>query len=564
MEQVKSFFKEYWPFLLLSFLGFILKFSLLGERPLHHDESLHAQYGKYFANSFSTGFYKYDPMLHGPFLYHLQALWHWIAAPLSKAQVRFIPAFLGCLLSLSPLLFRNKLNKKQLFFIMLFLAISPTFTYWSRYLRHDYLVLLEITVGIFLYIARPKHWIILLGFVSGLHFSTKENFFVHLALLAGFVTTKDIITKKFELPKLKEVGIFALGFLLSSIPLYTGWFQYWPGFLDGAYRKSLSYWFNQHHVERIKGPFFYNSLIISIYEVWMAPTLLILTGLWITKQERKWRIIDLSFIFIILTISLLLPTRLPEFVTSFLKIKNSIDFFLFFTIIFAALRVTILLIKKQKIALAFSCYLFFSSLFTYSFLGEKVPWLSLYPIMAFAVLMTLLLRNLDKRYFYSLCVFLSLSIFKTIYINFISAGSEKELISQVHTTKQYEDIAIKIRDSLDKPVGSIKPRVLILEDNGWPLSWYLWGYGGVDYAASLTQQSNYDFIFDKFLDTDPSGLLSKTHNRELVSLRHYWWPHFSELTFKRWLALYFLNEPWSVSGDFRISLWRKKDGFFSE
>ena len=132
MEQVKSFFKEYWPFLLLSFLGFILKFALLGERPLHHDESLHAQYGKYFANSFSTGFYKYDPMLHGPFLYHLQALWHWIAAPLSKAQVRFIPAFLGCLLSLSPLLFRNRLNKNQLFFIMLFLAISPTFTYWSR------------------------------------------------------------------------------------------------------------------------------------------------------------------------------------------------------------------------------------------------------------------------------------------------------------------------------------------------------------------------------------------------------------------------------------------------
>ncbi|NCP46630.1 MAG: hypothetical protein GW818_09495, partial [Flavobacteriales bacterium] len=183
---------------------------------------------------------------------------------------------------------------------------------WSRYLRHDYLVLLEITVGIFLYIARPKHWIILLGFVSGLHFSTKENFFVHLALLAGFVLTKDIITKKFKLPKLKEVGIFVLGFLLSSIPLYTGWFQYWPGFLDGAYRKSLSYWFNQHHVERIKGPFFYNSLIISIYEVWMAPTLLLLTGLWINKQEHKWRIIDLSFIFMILTISLFLPTRLPE------------------------------------------------------------------------------------------------------------------------------------------------------------------------------------------------------------------------------------------------------------
>ncbi len=564
MEQVKSFLKEYWPFLLLSLFGFILKFSFLEDRPLHHDESLHAQYGKYFANSFSTGFYKYDPMLHGPFLYHLQALWHWVAAPLSKAQVRFIPALLGCLLSLAPLLFRRRLNKRQLFFIMLFLAISPTFTYWSRYLRHDYLVLAEITLGLFLYIVRPKHWIIFLGFVSGLHFSTKENFFVHLALLAGFVLTKNIVNKKVEIPKLKDVGIFILGFLISSIPLYSGWFQYWPGFLDGAYRKSLSYWFNQHHVERIKGPFFYNSLIISIYEVWIAPTLLLLTGLWIAKQDYKWRIINVSFIFVIFTTSLLLPSRLPDFVLSVLKIKNSIDYFLFFTIVFAALRVTITLIKKQKTTLAFSSYIFFSSLFTYSFLGEKVPWLSLYPIMAFAVLITLLLKNLDKKYFYCLSILLSLSLFKTIYINFISAGSANELISQVHTTKEYEDIVIKIRDSLDKPVGSIKPRVLILDDNGWPLSWYLWGYGGVDYSSNRAPITDYDFIFDKFLDSDPLGQLDKTHSRQLISLRHYWWPNFSEITLKRWLNLYFFNQPWSVTGDYRVSLWRKKNGFFSE
>lgn len=564
MEQVKAFIKVYWPYLLISLIGLVLKFSFIEARPLSHDESLHAQYGKYFANSFTSGFYKYDPMLHGPFLYHLQALWHWIAAPLSKAQVRFIPMLLGFLISLAPLLFRNRLSKRQLFFIMLFLAISPTFTYWSRYLRHDYLVLAEIAVGIFLYISRPKHWVLFLGFVAGLHFSTKENFFVHLALLSGFVITKAIITRNIEYPKLKDLGLFLLGFLVSSIPLYTGWFQYWPGFLDGVYRKSLSYWFNQHHVERIKGPFFYNSLIISIYEVWMAPTLIILSAMWINKMESKWRIIDISFVTILLIMSLFLPDRLPDIFISFLKVKNSIDFFLFFSIIFAALRVTITLIKLEKNSLAFSSYIFFSSLFTYSFLGEKVPWLSLYPIMAFAVLVTLLIKNLDKRYFYCLTLFLSISIVKTIYINYISAGSANELISQVHTTKEYEEIVIKIRDSLDKPVGSIKPRVLILEDNGWPLSWYLWGYGGVDYTTSKTLISNYDFVFDKFLDTDPMGELAKTHTRQLVSLRHYWWPDFSEITFKKWLNLYFFNEPWSITGDYRISLWRKKNGFFSE
>ena len=123
---------------------------------------------------------------------------------------------------------------------------------------------------------------------------------------------------------------------------------------------------------------------------------------------------------------------------------------------------------------------------------------------------------------------------------------------------------MKIRDALDKPVGSIKPRVLILEDNGWPLSWFLWGYGGVDYSSSLSKRSDYDFVFDKFLDTDPSGQLALTHHRQLISLRHYWWPNFSDITFKRWLALYFFNKPWSESGDFKISLWTKKNSFFSE
>lgn len=564
MEQVKSFIKEYWPFLLISLIGLFLKFTLLGERPLHHDESLHAQYGKYFANSFTKGFYKYDPMLHGPFLYNLQALWHSIAQPLSKAQVRFIPAMIGFLISLSPLIFRRRMTKRQLFFIMLFFAISPTFTYWSRYLRHDYLVLAEVALGVYLYLCRPKHWVLFLGVVTGLHFSTKENFFVHLSLIFGFILTKSFIQKEFKFSKLKDVGYFSAGFLLSSVPLYTAWFQYWPGFLDGVYRKSLSYWFNQHHVERIKGPFFYNSLIISIYEIWIAPVVVMISGLWISKQTNKWRGIDLGFTFLLFVIATLLPTKLPDFVLTYLKIKNGIDFFLYFLIIYAALRVTISLIRLKKVPLAFVSYLFFSSLFTYSFLGEKVPWLSLYPIIFFAVLVMMLINSFNKPSYYIVCIFLSLSIFKTIYINFISHGSSKELISQVHTTKEYEDILIKIRSSLEKPVGSIKPRVLILEDNGWPLSWYLWGYSGVDYSANVNNRSHYDFIFDKFLDTDPTSIMAKTHTRELIALRHYWWPNFSEITLKKWLRLYFLNEPWSVSGDFRISLWRKKDGFFSE
>ena len=47
------------------------RFYQLDVRPFHHDES---QYVKYSYDLYRGLGYKYDPMLHGPFLYHLNAL----------------------------------------------------------------------------------------------------------------------------------------------------------------------------------------------------------------------------------------------------------------------------------------------------------------------------------------------------------------------------------------------------------------------------------------------------------------------------------------------------------
>ncbi len=564
MEQVKSFIKDYWIFLFICLIGLAFKFYNLGDRPLHHDESLHALYGKYFANSFTSGFYKYDPMLHGPLLYNIQGLWHWLAEPLSKAQVRFIPALIGFLISLSPLLFTSKLNKRQLLFLTTFLAISPCFTYWSRFLRHDPLVLIQIVGAIYVLTYKPRYWVISLGAIAGLHFSTKENFFVHIALILGFLITRLFITKKFFSPSPKQALEFLGGFFLVIIPLFSAWFQYWPGLLDGLYRKSLVYWLEQHHIERIKGPFFYNSLIISIYEIWILPTMILIGALWFKYQNKLCRYLDLFIIVSIFTIGILLPPSLPEFFITLLKIKNKIDFVLFFSFVYISLRSTIYLIQKRHLPLAFSAYIFFSTLFTYSFLGEKVPWLSIYTIASCAVFITLLIPKLSPKYSNIVLLFLFLSLPKTIYINYFSAGSGKELISQVHTTREYENILLKLETNLNKPVGAIKPQVLVLENNGWPLSWYLWGYNGVNYSANINQHKNYDFIFDRLLDSNRPGNLEKTHTREVINLRHYWWPSFSDITFKRWLKLVFMNEAWSKSGEFQISLWRKKTGFFSE
>ncbi|HYB53322.1 MAG TPA: hypothetical protein VEG84_05615, partial [Thermoanaerobaculia bacterium] len=46
------------------------RFWRLGERPLHHDESIHA-YESYTLSQ--NGEWRYDPAYHGPFLYYANA-----------------------------------------------------------------------------------------------------------------------------------------------------------------------------------------------------------------------------------------------------------------------------------------------------------------------------------------------------------------------------------------------------------------------------------------------------------------------------------------------------------
>ena len=67
------------PFGAIILLGAILRFWGLGDKPLHHDESLHAYYSlqlmhnmENWATCFSptVSCYQYNPLLHGPFQFH--------------------------------------------------------------------------------------------------------------------------------------------------------------------------------------------------------------------------------------------------------------------------------------------------------------------------------------------------------------------------------------------------------------------------------------------------------------------------------------------------------------
>src|SRR5579885_1419605 len=71
------------PYLAVVLLGAILRFWGLGDKPLHHDESLHAYFSLQLLHDLENWIgcyapgascYQYNPLLHGPFQFHLIAL----------------------------------------------------------------------------------------------------------------------------------------------------------------------------------------------------------------------------------------------------------------------------------------------------------------------------------------------------------------------------------------------------------------------------------------------------------------------------------------------------------
>ncbi|HWV22817.1 MAG TPA: flippase activity-associated protein Agl23 [Thermomicrobiales bacterium] len=151
-----------WALLLLA--AVVTRFWNLGYRALHHDESLHA----YYSWGFSTGDipYVHNPLMHGPFLFHANALIYQLLG-VSDATSRFVPAAFGVLLVWLPWLLRGRrfLGSWGALATGFMLLISPAFLYYTRYIRHDPYTAagaLLLAIAVFRYLERPqRRWIVI-------------------------------------------------------------------------------------------------------------------------------------------------------------------------------------------------------------------------------------------------------------------------------------------------------------------------------------------------------------------------------------------------------------------
>ncbi len=144
------------------------RFWDLGSRTMHHDESLHV----YYSWQFATGGipYVHDPLMHGPFLFHANALIYQLFGATNTTS-RLLPALVGVLIVAAPWLLRDRafLGRWGALATGFMLFVSPSFLYYTRFIRHDpYTAIgsLVLCIAIFRYLQRPQRRWMITAFVS--------------------------------------------------------------------------------------------------------------------------------------------------------------------------------------------------------------------------------------------------------------------------------------------------------------------------------------------------------------------------------------------------------------
>ncbi|GAC1447219.1 MAG: hypothetical protein PVSMB4_02020 [Ktedonobacterales bacterium] len=203
-QRGRALSPESWVWVGIITLATVLRFWGLGDKPLHHDESMHAFFSLVFARDPSS--YKYDPLLHGPFQFHAEGLIFAIIIGASHlfgvasaagnpwindTTARILPATTGVVLVALTYGLRRDLGRVGAVVAAFLLAISPTFVYFSRFLRED------IYFACFTYATivcaaqfahkRTMRWLVATMVAFVLAYATKEAIYLNMAIFGSFL-----------------------------------------------------------------------------------------------------------------------------------------------------------------------------------------------------------------------------------------------------------------------------------------------------------------------------------------------------------------------------------------
>ncbi|MCB9767293.1 MAG: hypothetical protein H6752_03795 [Candidatus Omnitrophica bacterium] len=180
----------------------------LGSQGFHHDESIHCLHSWQVANQ-GPQTYRYNPVYHGPFLYHWGGLFHFFSQLEPQGEkpdtYRFyhhllpdrdwvgrVPyALMGVFLILIFIPLGKHLGWGTVFLIMGFLTLSPVVDYFSRFARNDVYQTAwlsgSIVCGYLYFFSKKARYLTLVALFMTLCYCTKENSYMNNFVLCSFV-----------------------------------------------------------------------------------------------------------------------------------------------------------------------------------------------------------------------------------------------------------------------------------------------------------------------------------------------------------------------------------------
>jgi len=265
----------------------------LGARSYHHDESIHAHAAWVLAHE---GRYRYDPTYHGPLLYLLSAGTLRLAGDgaASDAAARLPVAAAGIALVGVAWSLRRRLGERAALWTGWLAALSPITLYYGRFLRMDVLELATASAAAagawHAATGRPRLWP-WAGVAAGLALATKENAYVTVALVAA-VAVLLVVAGRRPLLRIRAtwgwiltrrwgLAAAAASAVATAVALYTLGLTHPEDWRFPI--RAVSYWWGQHEVQRIPGPWHFHLTRLAFYE-WLPIGAALL---WAARRRRR-------------------------------------------------------------------------------------------------------------------------------------------------------------------------------------------------------------------------------------------------------------------------------------
>ena len=504
-----------------------LRLYELGLRPYHHDESIHAFFSWRILEG-GLGDYKYDPVYHGPLLYYSTALMMWLFGDSDftgrLSAVAFGLAVVGFAWPL-----RRYLGRWGALAFLVLVTFSPSWTYFTRFVRHDiYLALCNLGAIYFAFRyaenGRAKYLYVSAAFL-GCAFVDKEDMYLLTPLfLGGFVVMMLWGVVRGE-QRLGAAVAESTGLLRRSIlPILTSavifcaiWVTFYTSFGYHpekwfAVREALSYWIGQQQIKRIGGPWYYYVPMLVLYEPLITfPALAAIIGA--------------------------------------LGQKPAPDRFMRFLVVWGA-----------------------GSIFLYGWAQEKVPWLLIPQLLPLTMLSArwfgrVIETGAIKRPAPALATaaVAALTLWSLVEANFLYDAPRPDqdpnhrretMLSYVQSTYDIHKVMKRIED-----VGAVlgtgdKTRLAVSGNATWPFSWYLRHYP-VNWAANLRNIDMPVVIVDKEVSKANDEVMLDSYEKVPFEIRGWWEPTVPTAPqLVKWL---FSRDAWSGVGSSDAVMYVHKD-----